>query len=332
MTGNSPPPDYEEIDTEDETTDDPDDETGLITPSEHRQIPTLTRRLSTWLKKSQLRRKKAKNSTTARTLVGEFDRIAKDFPKTPLQGFAAKKEDNTVTQCQLRIEEFRQEAEYHLKKYRLLLNNLHLETRKLQALRQRSTSGRRSASAKPPTPPPRSQKPKTQWTQRSQSLHKPMHQPQPLIQNSFRTGYYHPNVIQQRMMQPCPQHWSHPHQRQYPLQQKVNNWSRQPLPQKMPAQRQHFQPQRNSNPQGWNNSKPSARTLLVEVPPDNNLSGLMHLASSQSRPTPKQRYNIAKNRAPLSLSAAISFLNSNLPQKKKKTCCQRTESFAFNKF
>jgi hypothetical protein len=224
-----------------------------------------------------------------------------------------------------------------------MLNNLHLETRKLQAIRQRSTSRHRSTSEKPPpTPPPRNQKPKTQWTQRSQAQHRPMHQPQPLIQNNFRTGYYHPNAIQtQHRMQ-----WSYPHQDQYPLQPKVNNWSAQPfqqrqsftprqsLPQKTPAQCQHFQPQRNCNPQEWNNSKSPAKTLLVEIPTDNNLSGLMHLASSQShqsRPTPKQHYNIAQNRAPLSLSAALNFLNNNLP-KKKNTCCQRTESFAFNKF
>lgn len=341
-TGHSLLPDYEEIDSlTDDESDDLNNELGqtLLTPVEQKTLPTLSYHLTKWLGKGQGKKKKLKTQLSARNLVGEFNRAAKQRSKSPTK--SVKKEDNSAAQCKRRIKEFKREADYHLQKYQLLLNNLQLETRKLSNMRSKSAS--RPASVPPPPPPPRNQpKPKSQWIQRSTH-----HKPQPLVQNSFRTGYFHPNVInsQHRMMQPNPQHWqSQPCLTQYPLQPKVNNWSAQhyhqrrsntprpSLPQKPANQNNHFQAQRNCIPQGWNNTKIPAKIAQVDARTNENLSGLMHLAASsqnQNRPTPKPRYNVAQNRAPLSLSAALNFINSNL---QKKTCCQRSESFAFNKF
>jgi hypothetical protein len=341
-TGHSHLPDYEEIHSE--TDFDPrdhhdDNDQTLLTPNDQKTIPTIAYHLNKWLNKSQIKKKKLKKQLSAKNLVGEFNKAAKENSKPPAKTKpATKKEDHSVTQCKRRIKEFKREADYHLEKYQLLLKNLQLETRKLSNMR--STSAPRPASVQPPPlPPPRNQpKPKSQWIQRSTPQQK-----QPLVQNSFRTGYYHPNVInsQHRMMESNPDLWQ-PQLCQIQYQPKVNNWSaqpfqqrqshtpRQPLPPK-PAAQSHLQPHRNCIPQGWNNTKIAAKAAQVDAQTNDNLEGLMHLAaaSSQSRPTPKPRFNVAQNRAPLSLSTAINFLHTNL---QKKTCCQRSESFAFDKF
>ena len=330
--GHNQPPNYEEIDQTDI-----EDEQTLLTPKDQKTIPTIAYHLNKWLSKNQDKKKTKKKQLSARNLVDDFNKIAKENSKPPTKAKTAKKQEFSVTQSKRRIKEFKREADYHLEKYQLLLKNLQLETRKLSNMRS-STPRPNSVQPPPPLPPRNQPKPKTQWTQRSTTQQK-----QPLVQNSFRTGYYHPNVIntQYRMIELNPELWQPRFcQIQYPPQLKENNWSAQPSQQRQshtprpslptkPAVQKPLQPQRNCTSQEWIDTKKAAKAAQVDAQTNDNLVGLLHLAaSSQNRPTPKPRFNVAQNREPMSLSAAINFVNSNL---QKKTCCQRSDSFAFNK-
>jgi hypothetical protein len=170
-TGHSQLPDYEKIDSKtDVESIDHNDENGqtLLTPKEQKALPTISYHLNKWLSKSQVKKKKLKNQLSARNLVGEFNKAAKESSKSPTKTiFATKKDKNSVAQCKRRIKEFKQEADYHLQKYQLLLKNLQLETRKLSNMRLASVP-RPASVPPPPPPPPRHQpKPKSQWIQRS---------------------------------------------------------------------------------------------------------------------------------------------------------------------
>jgi hypothetical protein len=138
-TGHSHLPDYEEIDSETdiESIDhDDENEQTLLTPKEQKTLPTISYHLSKWLNKSQVKKKKLKNQLSARNLIGEFNKAAKENSKSPTKTKSTTtKDENSVAQCKRRIKEFKREADYHLQKYQLLLKNLQLETRKLSNMR-----------------------------------------------------------------------------------------------------------------------------------------------------------------------------------------------------